>query len=471
MLMLLGTWLSVSAQQAPFMTNGLIAYYPFSGNTKDASGNGNDGIGSNLAPAADRFGNPGSSYRFTVSEIYVPYKSAFNSSQITVSAWINTETGFGSQIIAARMQYGYSNPHGQVWLWGIDNDNLKHAVSIEDAIGGNLGGEHFPSLFGGVLQTNKWIFVGFTYDGKEFRIFKNGELEGSRALSLNLNTNGNSGISIGLTDQANGKFSYFKGMIDDMRIYTRALSTSEIAALYQYERSVQAAEPRQANATATVVNGFVVGSIIIDGGSGYTQAPKVVISGGGGSGATAIATIDSNGRVNGISIVTSGSRYTGIPNVAIDPPPFPPSQAKGTATLINGFVTGVDIISTGHGYEGVIPPVSFLGGGGSGAKGTAIVSNGMVTGISMTASGSGYTNAPYVLVAAPPGLASAAIEVSQVRLTLSLIPGYTYKIQTATDIGNGWVDVERDILAIEKTLLRTFDVTSSTQLFRVVQMN
>lgn len=71
---------------------------------------------------------------------------------------------------------------------------------------------------------------------------------------------------------------------------------------------------------------------------------------------------------------------------------------------------------------------SARAGGGSGAKGTAIVSNGMVTGISMTASGSGYTNAQYVLIAASPGLPSTSIEVSHVRVTLHLIPGYTYKI-------------------------------------------
>ena len=130
-----------------------------------------------------------------------------------------------------------------------------------------------------------------------------------------------------------------------------------------------------------MVNGFVVGATITDTGSGYTQAPKVVISGGGGTGAIATATIDANGSVSRITIITSGGKYTGTPTITIDPPPFPPSQAKGTANLINGFVTGVEITDTGHGYDGMVPPVTFLGGGGSGAKGTAIMSNGMVIGI------------------------------------------------------------------------------------------
>jgi hypothetical protein len=128
-----------------------------------------------------------------------------------------------------------------------------------------------------------------------------------------------------------------------------------------------------------------------------------------------------------------------------------------------------------HGYgtldEGVIPPVTFLGGEGSGAKDTAIVINGMVTGISMTASVSGYTNAPYVQISGPPGLSSGIISVRSMDLNLSLIPGYTDKIQTTTDCGNTWSGVESGILSLDKTLVRSFDVTSQTQLFRVVQVN
>jgi hypothetical protein len=114
---------------------------------------------------------------------------------------------------------------------------------------------------------------------------------------------------------------------------------------------------------------------------------------------------------------------------------------------------------------------SVCGGGGSDAKGTAIVSNGMVTGISMTATGSGYTNAPYVLIAAPPGLPSTSIEVSHVRVTLHLIPGYTYKIQTAIDAGATWTDAGAPFLATDSNMSEVFAVSTTSQLFRVVQVN
>ncbi len=62
---------------------------------------------------------------------------------------------------------------------------------------------------------------------------------------------------------------------------------------------------------------FVVGSIAVqNGGSGYNFVPDVTITGGGGSGAKAIATVDS-GEVTGITITQKGSGYTTTPNVAI----------------------------------------------------------------------------------------------------------------------------------------------------------
>ena len=60
---------------APDVTTGLVAYYPFSGDAGDASGNGNDGTVSNATLATDRHGATGSAYLFNGTD-----------SRITVSA-------------------------------------------------------------------------------------------------------------------------------------------------------------------------------------------------------------------------------------------------------------------------------------------------------------------------------------------------------------------------------------------------
>ncbi len=82
--------------------------------------------------------------------------------------------------------------------------------------------------------------------------------------------------------------------------------------------------PRGAQATAVVVNGFVVGIELVDGGCGYETVPTLRIVGGGGDGATATAVI-SNGAVVAVNVTNAGSGYTSSPRVLIESPPTVPS--------------------------------------------------------------------------------------------------------------------------------------------------
>ena len=99
--------------------------------------------------------------------------------------------------------------------------------------------------------------------------------------------------------------------------------------------------PHKAKATAQIVNGFLVGYTITDPGCGYTNAPAVLIQGGGGNGATATATVRS-GQVTAINITSAGCCYTSVPNIAIGSPPFVPtvsiavSKVKVTQNVVLG---------------------------------------------------------------------------------------------------------------------------------------
>lgn len=78
-----------------------------------------------------------------------------------------------------------------------------------------------------------------------------------------------------------------------------------------------------ATATATLYNGFVVGINMTSGGSGYSFAPAVTISGGGGSGAGAYSTIN-GGVVTSITVTNAGSGYTSTPAVTVQAPSTTP---------------------------------------------------------------------------------------------------------------------------------------------------
>ena len=90
-----------------------------------------------------------------------------------------------------------------------------------------------------------------------------------------------------------------------------------------------------------MVSGFVIGATVTDPGCGYTNAPTVLIQRGGGSGATATATV-SGGQVTAINITSAGFGYTNVPTVVIGSPPFVPtlsiavSKVKVTQNVVLG---------------------------------------------------------------------------------------------------------------------------------------
>jgi autotransporter-associated beta strand protein len=79
--------------------------------------------------------------------------------------------------------------------------------------------------------------------------------------------------------------------------------------------------------------GKCVSAISISQGSGYIGSPAVIVSGGGGAGATALASFDSaNGTVTGIQITSPGAGYTSTPTVTL---------TGGGCTNVAAVVTGV----------------------------------------------------------------------------------------------------------------------------------
>jgi hypothetical protein len=216
-----------------------------------------------------------------------------------------------------------------------------------------------------------------------------------------------------------------------------------------------------------VVNGFVVGAAITDGGYGYVENPVVTITGGGGTGAKATAT-QFNGVVTSITINNSGSGYTSTPTITIAPPPFPPRKATSAADIVNGFVVGAKITDGGFGYD-TAPTVLLIGGGGSGATATATVVNGMVTAITIINSGSGYTSAPSIQIASPPFAPSLDIEVSKVSVRLKVVLGRKYQLEASTDL-KSWTSTGPAFVAQAEELAQEFDVNQVGRYFRINQV-
>lgn len=194
------------------------------------------------------------------------------------------------------------------------------------------------------------------------------------------------------------------------------------------------------NGTNLVFVGSVGAIFITNGGSGYTEAPTVTISApndANGVQATASATLTAD-KVTGISLTEAGSGYTVAPTIS-----FSGGGGSG-ATAVAGVVTfATGTVSTlvtngGTGYTNAANTVvTISGGGGSNAAGTAILSGGQIIGVTITNPGSGYTNAANLTVTISGGGGSNA--------AVKGIVNSAENVGVATFSGRVWIAYGRTI--------------------------
>lgn len=212
------------------LTQGLVAHYPFNGNANDQSGNGKNGVSNSVILVSDRNAVPNSAYNFNGSNSYISLPSTIitpSVAAVTICAWIKKDANWTSQADAKIVYLGTDQGEMQLHLRGLNsNANACFAVALSD---GNWYGLDLQSP----LSNNQDYFLVAKYvKGQNISLYVNNVLVGQRTiLNLNLLTNSATNSSIGSYNRAAGG-GYFKGIIDDVRIYNRVLTNQELIALY-----------------------------------------------------------------------------------------------------------------------------------------------------------------------------------------------------------------------------------------------
>jgi len=204
--------------------SGLAAYYPFSGNAQDESGNGNDGsaIGG-AALAMDRFGNTDSAYELDGISGYieVPDSADFNFNQpLTLTAWIYLNDNTSGGIVG---QWGPGGFGGDAFVLSVRGGKLRFTLP-------NPGLYELDSQ--SILAEMQWLFVGVVYDGTDLNLFIDGTPDASDTFTA-AQVDSDQLVRIGSELIISGDPGYLDGLIDDVRIYKRALSDGEVQQLYQ----------------------------------------------------------------------------------------------------------------------------------------------------------------------------------------------------------------------------------------------
>lgn len=214
-----------------FETNGLVAYYPFSGSAADASGNGNNGTVNGANLTADRFDLPASAYDFngTSSYIAIPQNSVLNSlSNLTLSAWVWQRVMTDTSTLLNKALNGI--PDGWMFDTVVNCTPNVRQLRLQGAANNSCNAT-------GVTEYSlmKWHHVVATVSGTVGTVYLDGHLDGlGNVGSIPLNT---LDVFIGSAHPSprSDFLALFNGKIDDVRIYNRALSSKEVAELYNIE--------------------------------------------------------------------------------------------------------------------------------------------------------------------------------------------------------------------------------------------
>jgi len=176
----------------------------------------------------------------------------------------------------------------------------------------------------------------------------------------------------------------------------------------------------QAEAQASVLANVVTAITVTEAGSGYTSPPTVTISGGGGTNATAIASLSTfkKGTVS-VLITNGGSGYTNAANTVVTISGGGGTNAAGTAIVSGEQVTRVVMTNPGTNYTNNSNiTVTITGGGGSNATAKAVILTDPISGI-QTFSGRTWVSQGRTVSYSAAGSYSDFTSVSAGALTLT----------------------------------------------------
>ncbi|XEC94242.1 LamG-like jellyroll fold domain-containing protein [Paenibacillus tarimensis] len=204
------------------LRNGLIAEYLFQGGAQDTGSTGNyNGQVHGAFLTADRFGKPESAYEFNGRDNYILVQPApkLNKEGFSLSVWVRYGrdaklSGWNNAIVSQDGHHGRrvfqlsTHQHHVTWHRFFQSEE----VFIQEPV-----------------NTGHWDHYVTVYDGSKHKLFRNGILLCEKPGGFEPNDEEPLFIGRKSTDEA---YFFFRGAIDDVRIYDRALQDDEIIALF-----------------------------------------------------------------------------------------------------------------------------------------------------------------------------------------------------------------------------------------------
>lgn len=228
---------------------GLVAYYPFDGDANDRSGNNYDGVVNGATLTQDRFGNANSAYEFDGQDDYIslPPNTNLFDTDFSISVFLKPDdygkksstSSFCARSIFSHRFRAHKNA-----------DPMNSGLIVRLTEGRGCDGNNFFSgrFIDPSFQYNPityqytaanpydWFHYTITRATDKMTIYLNAKVVAEIAVSprrIQISSE-QTFTTIGANIHKDNQFFFpFDGVLDDIRIYDRALSAAEVQQLYQ----------------------------------------------------------------------------------------------------------------------------------------------------------------------------------------------------------------------------------------------
>jgi hypothetical protein len=208
------------------LEEGLVAYYPFNGNANDESGNEQDCAVRGAVLSKDRFGKPESGYSFNGVDQSISGPRLELAELFTVSVWFEFDSPHEGVLVNFNNPVIPGGTFATIFAHHFPNGRFRFNNRAGGGGGGGINVFADTSLHGGDWHHSVCVkdegFLSLFIDGKLSSRIK--DVTTRKAVYVNLRVGEN----------INNLF--FKGTLDDIRIYNRALSAEEVKTLYEFEK-------------------------------------------------------------------------------------------------------------------------------------------------------------------------------------------------------------------------------------------
>jgi len=214
----------------------LVGHWPFDGNTQDAKGTNHVTVSNGVSLATDRYGNANSAYSFSGSGSYMKCTTAGITGSITprtITFWAKADN--------------LTSTSQTILVWGGDiytNGSRFEVTLVNNQIICDISTSNYGKTTSAIVD-DVWNFYAVVYTPKSttyvnqntlrytIRFFVNGIVPTTQGVStepaIAVNTSNTNPIYFG---SLYSTARMFKGTLDDIRIYDKALSQAEIIGLY-----------------------------------------------------------------------------------------------------------------------------------------------------------------------------------------------------------------------------------------------